>query len=304
MELLSFSLSFLAAAATDHGGGSSPCRQTADLAYESCRKGALADYLLRRGTCVNVPDPGERTDCFHEALQDFHDAKDACAEQRAARRDACERLGGGRYHPEIDPRDFVAQIDHPWTPLLPGTVLTYERTGGDLRGRIERTVVTVLDVPEVILGVTCTTVHDVVSVGDELVEDTLDWFAQDADGNLWYFGELSLAYEDGRPASLDGSWRAGVDGAEPGIVMEASPRAGDFYRQEFLLGEAEDLALVLSLDDAVTVPAGSFPHCLLTEESTPLEPGAVEHKDYALGVGLVLTLEDDGTRTELVEIRR
>jgi hypothetical protein len=85
--------------------------------------------------------------------------------------------------------------------------------------------------------------------------------------------------------------------------MEASPRVGDFYRQEFQIGVAEDLAAVLSLSDSVTVPFGTFSSCLLTEESSPLEPGAIEHKDYVAGLGLVLTIEDDGSRTELVEIR-
>jgi hypothetical protein len=146
-------------------------------------------------------------------------------------------------------------------------------------------------------------VHDVVFVGDEKTEDTLDWFAQDAEGNVWYFGELSYTLENGRITDLGGSWRAGADGAKPGIVMRASPEVGDFYRQEFLVGVAEDVAGVVSLSDSVTVPAGSFPGCLLTEESSPLEPGTVEHKDYAAGIGVVLTIEDDGSRSELVEIR-
>ena len=136
---------------------------------------------------------------------------------------------------------------------------------------------------KVILGVTCIEVHDTVMVDGELTEDTLDWFAQDSAGNVWYFGENSKELEDGLVVSLEGSWMAGVDGAKPGIVMKASPAVGDFYRQEFSLENAEDLAEVVSLNESVTVPAGTFNNCLETEETSPLEPDALEHKFYSAG---------------------
>ena len=278
------------------------CTTTADQADAACRKQALADYWLRRATCTNLADDAARLQCVHDAFAELQDAKSSCSDQLAARLDVCARLGGEPYDPGVDPRHFVQGIDNPWMPLVPGTTFVYENHGR-ARGSVERNFVTVLSATEEILGVECTTVHDVVFVDDERTEDTLDWFAQDDRGNVWYFGELSYTLEQGRITDLGGSWRAGVDGAKPGIVMLASPRIGDFYRQEFQVGVAEDLAAVLSLSDSVRVPAGSFQDCLLTEESSPLEPGAIEHKDYAAGVGLLLTIEDDGSRSELVEIR-
>jgi hypothetical protein len=116
-----------------------------------------------------------------------------------------------------------------------------------------------------ILGVTCVEVRDIVTVGGVVKEDTLDWFAQDTAGNVWYFEENSKEIQDGLAVSLEGSWTAGIDGAKPGIIMKAYPAVGDFYRQEFALGTAEDVAEVLSPTETVTVPAappGGFAHCL------------------------------------------
>jgi hypothetical protein len=135
-------------------------------------------------------------------------------------------------------------------------------------------------------------------------EDTLDWFAQDTSGNVWYFGESTHELADGLISTIDGTFMAGVEGAQPGIVMEAHPAIGDFYRQEFDLGNAEDFAEVVALSASVTVPFGSFTNCLDTRETTPLEPDLHEHKFYAAGVGNVLeTDEDTGARTELLQVR-
>jgi hypothetical protein len=278
------------------------CPTSAEQADAACRKQALADFWLQRATCTNLADDAARLQCVHDAFAELQDAKSLCGDQNAARLDVCARLGGGPYDPSVDPRHFVQGIDNPYMTLAPGTTFVFENRGRP-RGGVERNVVTVLPETEDILGVECTTVHDVVFVGDEKTEDTLDWFAQDDQGNVWYFGELSYTLENGRITDIGGSWRAGVDGAKPGIVMLAAPRIGDFYRQEYQVGVAEDVAAVLSLSDPVTVPFGSFASCLLTEESSPLEPGAIEHKDYAAGIGIVLTIEDDGSRSELVEIR-
>ena len=137
----------------------------------------------------------------------------------------------------------------------------------------------------------------------KLSEDTLDWYAQDRDGNVWYFGEDSQDLTDGRVSSLAGSWSAGVDGAEPGIVMEAHPRVADAYRQELLLNEAEDFARVLSLNKSVTVPYGSFTHCLETTETSGVEPDTIEYKFYAPGVGAVYINDVSGKqKTSLVKI--
>ena len=303
LSLITFSIVTAAASAGRAVLHQDACATSAAQADSACRKQALADYWIQRSMCTNLSDDAARSACVHDAEIALQQAKDLCGEQRAARLDACDRLGGDAYDPTIDPSRFVEGVDNPYMPLVPGTTFFYERRGGKARGDVEQNVVTVLPKTEEILGVACTTVHDVVSVAGETTEDTLDWFAQDVDGNVWYFGELSYTVENGRITGLEGSWRGGVEGAKPGVVMRAAPRIGDFYRQEFQVGVAEDLAGVLSLSDAVTVPFGAFRNCVLTEESTPLEPDSIEHKDYVAGVGLVLTIEDDGSRTELVEIR-
>ena len=210
-------------------------------------------------------------------------------------------VGDEPYDPVINPADFVAQIDNQYLPLTPGTTFLYEGETEDGKERIE---VEVTHETKEILGVTCTVVSDKVWVDGELAEDTLDWFAQDKDGNVWYFGEDSKEYEDGRVVSTEGSWEAGVDGAKPGIIMKANPQVGDAYRQEYYEDEAEDMAEVLSLNESVSVAYGSFENCLKTQEWTPLEPDIVENKYYAPGVGVILELavEGESERVELVEV--
>jgi hypothetical protein len=201
--------------------------------------------------------------------------------------------------PSADPDDFVEGIDNPYLPLTPGSRWVYES------GRVdpETVTVTVTGDTREIQGVTTTVVHDVVRDSDgRVVEDTFDWFAQDTAGNVWYFGEDTTEYDDrGRPDD-SGSWEAGVDGARAGVVMPAEPRIGDGYRQESSPGRAEDRGEVLSVDESVNVGFGSFTDVLQTEETTPLEPGLVERKYYAPGVGLVLeeTVLGGSERVELV----
>ncbi len=157
-----------------------------------------------------------------------------------------------------------------------------------------------------ILGVTNTVVLDTVwDEDDELVEETYDWYAQDKEGNVWYFGEDSKEYEAGVLVSTAGSWEAGVDGAKPGIIMEANPQIGDSYRQEYYVGEAEDMAEVLSLSETASVPYDSFTGCLKTKEWTPLEPDIVAHKYYAPGVGCVMEIMVEGgsEHVELIDVR-
>src|SRR5207249_2353307 len=126
---------------------------------------------------------------------------------------------------------------------------------------VETNVVFATHNTKVILGVTCIEVHDTVTLNGELTEDTLDWFAQDKQTNVWYFGENTKQLEGGLVVGLEGAFTSGVDGAKPGIVMEGNPKVGDFYRQEFSLGEAEDQAEVVSLNESVTVPKGTFNNC-------------------------------------------
>ena len=205
--------------------------------------------------------------------------------------------------PSADPDDFVEGIDNPYLPLEPGNRWVYESSGVDP----ERVTVTVTEETREVQGVTTTVVHDVVRDSEgTVVEDTFNWFAQDAAGNVWYFGEDTTEYDDrGRPDD-SGSWEAGVDGAQAGVAMLAEPRVGDGYQQEFYPGQAEDRGVVLSVDESVNVAFGSFTDVLQTEDTTPLEAGLVERKYYAPGVGLVLeeTVLGGTDRAELVEFDR
>jgi hypothetical protein len=200
----------------------------------------------------------------------------------------------------LDPADFVEAIDHPYWPMTPGSAWAYSETDAD--GNELQVEVTVTDETKDILGISATVVHDVVSMDGEVLEDTLDWYAQDSAGNLWYLGEDTKEYENGEVASTSGSWEAGVDGAQPGIILPADPQVGMTYRQEYYAGEAEDEGAVLSLDESVEVPFGAFEGCLQTEDTTALEPDVVEHKYYAEGVGPVLTIQVSGgeSREELI----
>lgn len=200
------------------------------------------------------------------------------------------------YAPKIDPARFVASVDNEFFPLVPGTSFFYEAAGGG-----ERVEVSVTDKTREVMGVTCTVVCSREYQDAELVEETWDWYAQDADGTVWYFGEETKEYRGGEVVSTAGSWEAGRDGALPGIIIKAQPQVGDTYRQEYYPGHAEDMAEVLKLGDTVVVPCGSFDHVLVTKDWTPLEPGDEEQKYYAPGVGLILEVEGD-ERLELVRV--
>src|SRR5882757_6241913 len=278
------------------------CRRTAQDALASCRDAAQSDYSLALAKCDNLADPAARAQCQSQASADLNDARETCNEQDDARLAACARLGGAPYDPVIDPSNFVARIDNPYFPLTPGTTFIYE---GQTAEGFEHNEFAVTRNTRVILGVTCVEVHDTVTTDGELTEDTLDWFAQDRDGNVWYFGENTHELEDGLITTIDGTLMAGVNGDKPGIVMKAHPAIGDFYRQEFSLNNAEDFAQTLSLNEVVTVRAGTFNHCLKSEETTPLEPDLLEDKFFAPGVGNILTVDaHTGARSELVRIIR
>jgi hypothetical protein len=191
-------------------------------------------------------------------------------------------------------------IDNPYFPLVPGKTFIYE---GQTAQGLEHDEFSVTRKTKVILGVTCIEVRDTVKINGELTEETLDWFAQDKAGNVWYFGENTHELVGGLITTINGTFTGGVDGAKPGIVMEAQPAIGDFYRQEFDLGNAEDFAEVASLSESVTVPFGSFTNCLKTIETTPLETDLLEHKFYAPGVGNVSTVDaHTGEKVELIRI--
>lgn len=200
---------------------------------------------------------------------------------------------------DLNPADFVAEIDNPYWPMTPGNRWIFTETDAD--GTEMQVEVTVTSDKKEILGISATVVHDVVTQDGEVIEDTLDWYAQDADGNIWYMGEDTKEYEDGVVVSTGGSWEAGVDGAQAGIAVPGKPEIGMTYRQEYYAGEAEDRGKVLSLDEHVEVPYGAFDGCLQTEDTTPLEPDVLENKYYCEGVGPVLAVDlAGGGREELV----
>jgi hypothetical protein len=293
-------LILVAVASRPAGATPDVCGQTARAARHACANETRDDYWTAIGICANTTDATVRSACRHAAKQDAKDAAKGCTEQFAARKDLCDALGPSAYAPAIDPGRFldpatIAARPNPLFPLKPGATWTY--VGGG-----ETNTVTVTNGTRLIAGVTCIVARDTVSVGGAVTEDTEDFFAQDADGNVWYFGELSQEFENGELASLEGSWRAGVDGASPGIIMRAMPAVGDTYRQEFAFGDAEDAAEVLSTTGSATVPATSCAGtCLVTREFSPLEPDADEQKYYAPGIGLILEVDmETGVRNELV----
>jgi hypothetical protein len=205
---------------------------------------------------------------------------------------------------DLDPAEFTTEIDNPYWPMKPGSRWVYRET--DTKGTVLKVVVTVTNRTKLIAnGVEARVVRDVVTEGGEPVEITDDWYAQDTEGNVWYLGEKTAEYANGRVVSRAGSFEAGVDGAQPGILMPAEPEVGLSYRQEYYAGEAEDEASVLGLDEKVEVPAGLYARTLMTRDLNPLEPRVNEHKFYARGVGPVLALDISGGtgREELLSFR-
>ena len=274
------------------------CLQTARDALASCKSAAQSDHQLALGKCINISDSAARQSCERQAEADLADALDTCQGGYEVRQQSCQKLGPGPYHPVINPSNFTTRIDNPYFPLFPGTTFTYLNAK-----RTIRDVFAVTHKTRVINGVRCVQVHDSVYTDGQLTEDTLDFFAQDREGNVWYFGENTAEFENGLVATIEGSFLSGLNHDKAGIIMKAHPVPGDFYRQEFSLGNAEDYAETLNLNASVVVPYGHFSNCLKSRETTPLEPDALEDKYYALGVGNVLTVDHvTGERDELISI--
>jgi hypothetical protein len=188
------------------------------------------------------------------------------------------------YMAQIDPVNFVSAIDNPFLPLTVGSTFTYTGT---------------TDETKAVMGIICTVVRDRAYLDGEIIEDTYDWFAQDKDGNVWYFGEAVDNYVNGVIDNHDGSWTAGIDGAEPGIIMLGNPVPGLHYRQEYYKGEAEDRGEVIGKNESISVAAGTFTGCLKIRETNPLEKNFLEYKYYAPGVGLIkVEVIDDPVETE------
>lgn len=203
---------------------------------------------------------------------------------------------------KLNPADFTTEIDNPYFPLAPGSRWVYEET--DLDGaEVEVEVVVTNETKQIANGIEAVVVRDTATEGGEPVEVTDDWYAQDADGNVWYLGEDTAEYENGKVSTRAGSFEAGVDGAQAGVAMPANPTDGMAYRQEYYASEAEDRAEVLSTDELAEVPFGFFRDVLLTKDLVPTEPKVTELKLYAKGIGLVEAVDTAGgtERAELIE---
>lgn len=200
----------------------------------------------------------------------------------------------------FDADNFKEAVQNPFLPLIPGTILTYRQETPE---GVETNTVEVTHDTKTILGVTTYVVHDQVFLEGALSEDTFDWMASDRDGNVWYFGEDTK--ELGPPVSTQGSWEAGKNGAQPGILMLALPKVGDSYYQENAPGVVADQGKVIDLSATVTVPYGTFTNCVKTQEWTPLEPGNRAFKVYAEGIGTVVEIPNKSEgRVELIAVQR
>ena len=226
-------------------------------------------------------------------------------EEPATADDPASALPQGAEHVELDPSEFTTEIDNPYWPMAVGSRWVYRET--DSEGTEQKVVVTVTDrTKRIANGVEARVVHDAVTEGGIPTEVTDDWYAQDADGNVWYLGEDTTEYENGKPVSTSGSFEAGVDGAEPGIAVPAEPEPGMTYRQEYYAGEAEDVGEIVALGEQAEVPAGHYEDVLMTRDTNPLEPKVLEFKFYAPGVGPVLatTVSGGSDREELVSYEK
>ena len=212
-------------------------------------------------------------------------------------------LPDGTKSVKLDPSKFTTEIDNPYWPMKPGSHWVYSEVED---GEAQRVDVTALDRTKTLGGVTARVVHDQVTRKGQVLEDTYDWYAQDSDGNVWYLGENTKEYENGKVKTTEGSWAYGVDGAQAGVVVPADPEQGLKYREEYYAGHAEDAAEVLNTTSQVQVPYGRFKDAVLTRNFSSLEPTVEEMKLYAKNVGPVMELLVSGGtgRTELLSFDR
>jgi hypothetical protein len=205
------------------------------------------------------------------------------------------------YHPKIDPAKFTNKVTNAYFPMSPGKTLHYR---GKRDGVPTEHTFTVTHQTKIVMGVRVAVIKDIVTQNQSLVEKTTDWYAQDAAGNVWYFGEDTAEYQNGVVTSTAGTWEAGVDKAQAGIVMPAVPRVGDSFRQEYRPGVAMDEATILSVNATARVPAGTFHQLVVTFDKNPLDPSKKERKFYARGVGFVRAVLHGGGHTETTELVR
>jgi len=291
-----------------------PCSSAAVSLMRACAIDAVDDLFEGTAVCTDIFDDEDRADCLAEVDVEVADKEDECDEVFDARLLLCEDLNDGAHDPMFGPAfsgNFVDPLEigntvtpNPWFPLVTGNHWVYADES-------ELIDVVVTDETKLIDGITCVVVIDVASEDDVVVEITRDWYAQDIAGNVWYCGEIARNFEvfEGddpetpEVVNIDGSWKAGRDGAEPGILLPFAPQVGEVIRQEVAYGEAEDVIRIESITETETSPVASCNgDCLMTADYTPLEPDVLENKFYAPGVGLIVEVKpEEGERVELVE---
>jgi len=312
----------LATDAATAASGNTPCKQTARQMLNACRFDLRDDLRVAVANCINLAEADDRRDCLREARAVRSEDAETCSDQFQARRQACTALNESRYDldPLLDPAisfvnpDEVSAADaNPFVSIVSGHTFVL-RTGDEAE---ETVIVHVTDQTREIQGVDCRVVVDAVVVAEEDDEDggidyvpvevTDDWFAQDDQGNVYYCGEIARNYEDGQLVDLDGSFEAGQDSAKAGVLILAAPDVGQIHRQEFALGEAEDIVEYRDLAASPLEENPKFPcagSCLQTFDSAPLDPASTEFKYYLPGVGFVHaeSMEDGALTGELEEL--
>ena len=290
-------------------GAETPCARTVQLQFAACRHEVSDDRLVEKAKCVNLADDAERGECMADLPSFKAEGNALCREQRDARLAVCDAVGEAAYDPSFDPGDFATDfvtpgVVNPYMPIKVGNRWDFAAPDAD-----ETNTVEVLAATKLVEGVTCVVARDLVSEGGVAKEFTDDWLAQAQNGDVHYCGEEVKDYEifagDVPQApelvSIDGSFKVGRDGDKPGVLFPGTPVVGTTYRQEFSLGNAEDVAEVLSTtygfgDDPALdqdVPQALADHlcnddCVVTLESTPIEPGAGARKYYSPGIGVFL----------------
>jgi hypothetical protein len=294
------------------------CTQTADSLLAGCRASVMSDGAVGQGICINIEDSAARNACLNDLAVAQSDANQLCEDQHDTRLAACGVLGEDRYDPDFRSSRF----DNPKRPSAPNP---YFPVGvgkhWEYRSATQVNTVDVVNETKRIAGVDCIVFRDLVYEGGFLLESTNDWYASAKDGSVWYFGEETADYETFKGdnpvkpelVSIEGSFKAGVDGAKPGIIALAAPHVGDAYLEEFSLANAEDVTEVLSttysygqdpvLDQGVpSVLAQRFcaGDCIVTKDYSLLEPGLFARKYFARGVGTILEIENTGEVVQLV----
>lgn len=299
------------------------CTKSAKFLKYACGFEARDDYLSTIAICLNESDGDNKKECLRDARIAQKEAYKECREVLKARKSLCANIGEEPYDPPfsedfsqdfVDPREIGKTVTpNPYFPLIAGNQWIFEGTSINEEGEeeTETVTVTVTEDTKLINGINCVTVIDVAEVDEEIQEITDDWYAQDVYGNVWYCGEVSRnfeVFEGDEPENpelvdLEGSWKAGRDGAKAGILLPSVPQVGDVIRQEVAWGDAEDVIEILATDASEAAPAASCTNsCLQTYDFTPLDSEAQEHKFYVPGIGLIVEVDlTTGDRVELIE---